>query len=289
MAERTRLTLIGGFLGAGKTTLINKLAERFISDRKRIGVITNDQGKYLIDTEFVKVRGIDVEEVTGSCFCCNFPKFFENVEKLSGEGSAEYILAEPVGSCTDLIATIMAPLSSFHGKEYSISPLIVLVDGTKMIDRSLDEATLGGYLRHHQVAEAEYLVLTKTDMLSSDAVGRFLDELQHINPFAKTIVYSAVTGEGLDEIVGIIDGSEETPGDPSMSTTPNTRTRRRSSDGTTAFSSSMPTAATHTIYQQRSSRASGPSIQHPPLPMPRSRSQATGDTRRSRSSAMNFR
>ena len=67
MAERTRLTLIGGFLGAGKTTLINKLAERFISDRKRIGVITNDQGKYLIDTEFVKVRGIDVEEVTGSC------------------------------------------------------------------------------------------------------------------------------------------------------------------------------------------------------------------------------
>ena len=214
MAERTRLTLIGGFLGAGKTTLINKLAERFISDRKRIGVITNDQGKYLIDTEFVKVRGIDVEEVTGSCFCCNFPKFFENVEKLSGEGSAEYILAEPVGSCTDLIATIMAPLSSFHGKEYSISPLIVLVDGTKMIDRSLDEATLGGYLRHHQVAEAEYLVLTKTDMLSSDAVGRFLDELQHINPFAKTIVYSAVTGEGLDEIVDIIESEEETDRKP---------------------------------------------------------------------------
>ena len=214
MTERTRIALIGGFLGAGKTTLINRLAERLVSDRKRIGVITNDQGKYLIDTEFVKVRDIDVEEVTGSCFCCNFPKFFENVEKMSDGGSAEYILAEPVGSCTDLVATIMLPLSSYHGKEYSIAPLIVLVDGTKMIDRSLDEATLGGYLRHHQVAEAEYLVLTKTDMLSSDAVVKFLDELGHINPFAKIIRYSAVTGEGLDEIMEIIDSQEETDRKP---------------------------------------------------------------------------
>ena len=210
MTARTRITLIGGFLGSGKTTLISRLTERFIDDQKRIGIITNDQGKYLIDTEFVKVSGIDVEEVTGSCFCCNFQKFFENMEKLSDESGAEYIIAEPVGSCTDLIATIMKPLRSKVDGNYSITPLIILVDGAKMIDRSLDAVTLGGYLRHHQVAEAEYLVLTKVDKLEDNDIKKFHDELEHINPEAEVIEYSAVTGEGLDKIMKIILSDEET-------------------------------------------------------------------------------
>ena len=210
MTVRTRITLIGGFLGSGKTTLISKLTERFIADERKVGIITNDQGRYLIDTEFVKVRGVDVEEVTGSCFCCNFTKFFENMKKLSDEGMAEYILAEPVGSCTDLIATIMNPLRAQVRGEYSIAPLIVLVDGAKMIDRSLDAVTLGGYLRHHQVAEAEYLVLTKVDMLGDEDRKKFRDELEHINPEAEVIDYSAVTGEGLDRLINIILSDEET-------------------------------------------------------------------------------
>ena len=214
MAERTRLVLIGGFLGSGKTTLINKLAQRYIEEKKSIGVITNDQGKYLIDTEFVKVRGIDVGEVTGSCFCCNFPKFFENVERLSGECTADYIFAEPVGSCTDLMATIMTPLRSFHKEKYSTAPLIVLVDGARMFDRALDSVNLGGYLRHHQVAEAEYIVLTKTDILGPKDVEIFLNDLKEINPDAKVITYSAITGEGFDEIVDIINSDEESKKKP---------------------------------------------------------------------------
>lgn len=208
MSERIRLVLIGGFLGSGKTTLIDKLTQIYSENKKKVGVITNDQGKYLIDTEFVRVRGIDVEEVTGSCFCCNFPKFFENVEKLSE--NADYIFAEPVGSCTDLMATIMTPLRTYHSEKVSAAPLIVLVDGAKMIDRSLDAVTLGGYLRHHQVAEAEYIVLTKTDILRPEDVEKFRRELGFINPDAEVIVYSAVTGQGLEEIMEIIDGKDET-------------------------------------------------------------------------------
>jgi len=214
MVERTRLVLIGGFLGAGKTTLINKLAQKYVNDKKKIGVITNDQGKFLIDTEFVKVRGINVEEVTGSCFCCNFPKFFENIEKLSGENSAEYIFAEPVGSCTDLMATIMTPLRTYHAEKFSTAPLMVLVDGARMLDKALDTVNLGGYLRHHQVAEAEYVVLSKTDILGPKDIEKFVAELKEINPTAKIIKYSAITDEGFDDIVKVINGEEETARKP---------------------------------------------------------------------------
>lgn len=210
MPARTRLQLIGGFLGAGKTTLINRLAQGYADEGRRVGVVTNDQGRFLIDTEFAKLHGFNVEEVTGSCFCCNFPKLFENLEKLSGEGGAEYILAEPVGSCTDLVATLMMPLRMYHADRFSVAPLIVMVDGARMFDGVLDAVTLGGYLRHHQVAEAEYIVLSKTDLLGPEDVDRFMTELRGINPTAKVIRYSAVTDEGFDEIVDIIDGTEET-------------------------------------------------------------------------------
>ena len=88
------MVLIGGFLGAGKTTLINKIAQEFIKEKVPIGIITNDQGQLLIDTEFIKVRGLNVEEVCGGCFCCNFPKLLDNANKLLKQINPQYIIAE---------------------------------------------------------------------------------------------------------------------------------------------------------------------------------------------------
>ena len=118
MAKRTRMALIGGFLGAGKTTLINKIAQHLITEKRPVGIITNDQGQLLVDTEFIKVRGIDVEEVPGGCFCCNFERLIENADRLVGNVQPEYIIAEPVGSCTDLIATVTMPLKKYYGDKF---------------------------------------------------------------------------------------------------------------------------------------------------------------------------
>jgi G3E family GTPase len=210
MTARTRLVFIGGFLGAGKTTLINKMAQQFMNEKTVIGVVTNDQGQLLVDTEFVKVRGINVKEVPGGCFCCNFPKLLDNSEKLVKETKPEYIIAEPVGSCTDLIATVATPMKMYHGDTFSVCPLIVLVDGPKMLNESLDPKTLGGYLRKHQVSEAECLVLTKIDELGPDDVKKLVAELNKINPEAKVITYSALTDEGFKDIMKIVKGKKET-------------------------------------------------------------------------------
>jgi len=66
------LHLVGGFLGSGKTTAIIGAVKILLSQGKTAAVITNDQGKYLIDTAFFRLSDVPTVEVTGGCFCCNY-------------------------------------------------------------------------------------------------------------------------------------------------------------------------------------------------------------------------
>ena len=67
--SKARYLMLGGFLGAGKTTAVAKLAERLTAQGHRVGLITNDQGKELVDTAMLRSRGFATEEIPGGCFC----------------------------------------------------------------------------------------------------------------------------------------------------------------------------------------------------------------------------
>ena len=69
--------LVGGFLGAGKTTAILKAAEIISQRGLRVGLITNDQSQGLVDTVMLASHGFPIEEITGGCFCCRFPSLVE--------------------------------------------------------------------------------------------------------------------------------------------------------------------------------------------------------------------
>lgn len=126
--NKIKLAVIGGFLGAGKTTVILGLAKKLIEQGKKVGIVTNDQGSNLVDTNFLKAGGFPVLEVAGGCFCCNFGEFTEKVNTLARTELPDIILAEPVGSCTDLVATIFRPFQLKRANEFSLSPLCVIVD-----------------------------------------------------------------------------------------------------------------------------------------------------------------
>ena len=120
--------MIGGFLGAGKTTTVARLARHYMLQGKRVGIVTNDQTTDLVDTYSLRSQGFEVGEVAGSCFCCNFDALTSTVAELGAGKLPEVILAEPVGSCTDLVATVTYPLRRMYGDSFTIAPLSVLVD-----------------------------------------------------------------------------------------------------------------------------------------------------------------
>ncbi|RPJ19982.1 MAG: cobalamin synthesis protein P47K, partial [Planctomycetaceae bacterium] len=104
--KKVQLVFVGGFLGAGKTMLLWRAAELLAKRGKRVGLITNDQAPDLVDTKWLAGKGLNVREVAGSCFCCNFKGLIDAAVDLRSL-HVDVLIGEPVGSCTDLSATIL--------------------------------------------------------------------------------------------------------------------------------------------------------------------------------------
>ena len=76
---KTPVTLLTGFLGAGKTTTMSKLAHHYKSKGLNVALVTNDQAVNLVDTNSLRSQGLTVEEVAGACFCCKFDELVDKV------------------------------------------------------------------------------------------------------------------------------------------------------------------------------------------------------------------
>jgi len=164
MSERPHLVLVGGFLGAGKTTLILAAARELASRGLRSAAVLNDQGDDLIDTQHVRTHGIDAREVTGGCFCCRFSDLVDRAEELRAY-SPDVIFAEPVGSCTDISSTTLKPLARDYGDHFRLAPFTVLVDPERaraLLDPGADEDL--AFLFRKQLEEADLICLTKSDL-----------------------------------------------------------------------------------------------------------------------------
>ncbi|MGB7758878.1 MAG: GTP-binding protein [Bryobacteraceae bacterium] len=145
------IAVVGGFLGAGKTTLILAAARILEQRGLRVAVILNDQGDDLVDTHYACCQGVDCDQVTGGCFCCRFPDLVEAAGRLL-EHQPDVIFAEAVGSCTDIVATTLRPLLRDHSDRFRIAPLTVVLHPQPAFDNpDLD------FLYSNQLAEADLL------------------------------------------------------------------------------------------------------------------------------------
>ena len=195
--------MIGGFLGAGKTTAMLRLGEHLTQQGKRVGLITNDQSQGLVDTSLAVAHGFPVQEITGGCFCCRFNSLTDAAERLTRDARPDVFIAEPVGSCTDLRATVQYPLSRMYGDHYSVAPLSVLVDPFRAL-RVLGLDTARGfspkvlYVYRKQLEEADIIVVNKSDLMTLDQLARLVDALRERFPAAEVMTASARTGANLE-------------------------------------------------------------------------------------------
>ncbi len=128
MSNLARYIMIGGFLGAGKTTAVARLAQHLTDHGTRVGLICNDQSSGLVDTTLLRSKGFPVEEITGGCFCCRFNSLLDAADSLTQSSRPDVFLAEPVGSCTDLVATVSYPLRRIYGDRFRVSRPARLLD-----------------------------------------------------------------------------------------------------------------------------------------------------------------
>ena len=210
MSDNPRFIMIGGFLGAGKTTTVSRLASRFQSQGKRVVIVTNDQATDLVDTNILRSQGFDVGEVAGSCFCCNFDGLTDAVERLGENRRPDVILAEPVGSCTDLVATVIRPLQEVYSQPLDIAPYGVIVKpshGVKILRRE----KRGGfspqaeYIFRKQIEEADFVIVNRIDELSEEEVEHLAGLVEQQFEGRPIVRMSAKTGEGVAAFCEFVD------------------------------------------------------------------------------------
>jgi CobW/HypB/UreG, nucleotide-binding domain len=157
------VVLVGGFLGSGKTTLILAAARELQQRGLRSAMVWNDQGTDLVDSRYAALSGMHSGEVTGGCFCCRLSQLIDAIGDLRGY-EPDVIFAEPVGSCTDLSATVLRPLLEYS-ETYQLSPLTVLVDPFRaraMLEEGADPDMR--FLFDKQLQEADLVCFTKSDL-----------------------------------------------------------------------------------------------------------------------------
>jgi G3E family GTPase len=205
-----RFVMIGGFLGAGKTTTIARLARHYLSQGKRIGVVTNDQAHDLVDTNALRAQGLAVEEVPGACFCCRFDDLVGRVGALQTAERPDVILAEPVGSCTDLVATVIQPLKDLYGGRFEVAPYAVLFKPSHG-SRILRNQQAGGfspkaaYIFKKQLEEADTIVINRIDELDPPAVDELSRLVTEQFPGTPLIRASATTGAGFEALTELLE------------------------------------------------------------------------------------
>ncbi len=210
--KMARYIMIGGFLGAGKSTAVAALAQRLAQRGLRVGLITNDQSVGLVDTAFLKSRGFDVEEIAGGCFCCRFDSLLEASNLLEASVAPHVFIAEPVGSCTDLVATVSYPLRRLYGDRFTIAPLSVVVDPVRAarVFGLIEGPTFSHkvvYVYRKQLEESEVIVINKADAVDAELLARLRARLAEEFLHARVLAASCRRGDGLDAWFDLLENS----------------------------------------------------------------------------------
>ena len=199
----TKIDIVSGFLGAGKTTLIKKLLKEALAGTKVV-LIENEFGEIGIDGGFLKESGIEIREMNAGCICCSLVgDFGTSLREVMSAYAPERILIEPsgVGKLSDVMRAIND--ASEH-TEMHLNSACAVVDASKC---KVYLKNFGEFF-NNQIAYAGTIILTRTDKISDEKIAECVELLREYNKDATIITTPIADLDGkmiLDTIEGTAD------------------------------------------------------------------------------------
>ncbi len=201
-----KIVLTGGFLGSGKSTAIRQACGILFGMDRKAAVITNDQGLQQVDSAYMKAENIPVCSVSNGCFCCRYPELDQHLTTLTNQFEPELIFAESVGSCTDLIATVVNPLLQFRPAATVV--LSIFADARMLLKiaegQSVQFDSTVQYIYEKQLEEADILVLTKVDLLKDEEWEPLRQQLLNMYPGKQVLFQNSTNPEDVLEWLNAI-------------------------------------------------------------------------------------
>lgn len=178
----TKIDIISGFLGAGKTTLIKKLLKEALHSEKVV-LIENEFGEIGIDGGFMEDAGIEVREMNSGCICCSLVgDFSESLKKVLEEYAPDRIIIEPsgVGKLSDVIKAVQGVQEE---TSCILNSFTTVADALKC---RMYMKNFGEFF-NNQIAFAGTIILSRTQNLSEDKLHAVMHDVKHLNENANFI------------------------------------------------------------------------------------------------------
>ncbi|MCR5558347.1 MAG: GTP-binding protein [Butyrivibrio sp.] len=200
----TKIDIISGFLGAGKTTLIKKLLKEALAGTKVV-LIENEFGEIGIDGGFLKESGIEITEMNSGCICCSLVGDFEtSLKQVMDQYAPERILIEPsgVGKLSDVMRAIQNIAEGSADMELNSAVTVVDVSKAKVYIKNFGEFFI------NQIENAGTIVLTRVDKADQKKIEEAVELIRQHNPKATIITapLADITGK---EILDTFEGNND--------------------------------------------------------------------------------
>ena len=194
----TKIDIISGFLGAGKTTFIKKLLQEAISG-EQVVLIENEFGEIGIDGGFLKDSGIEIREMNSGCICCSLVgDFGKSLEEVLTKYKPERVIIEPsgVGKLSDVMNAVRDVAKNLDVK---LNSAVTIVDATKC---KMYMKNFGEFF-NNQIENAGTIVMSRTDVADSRKVLADVDLLREHNKDASIVTtpIDQLTGAQLLELI----------------------------------------------------------------------------------------
>ncbi len=199
----TRIDIISGFLGAGKTTLIQKLLKEALSG-SQVVLIENEFGEIGIDGGFLQDAGIRIREMNSGCICCSLVGDFGTaLKEVLDTYHPDRVLIEPsgVGKLSDVMKAVQ---NAGLGTEVALSSAVAVVDASKcqMYSRNFGEFFT------NQIAYAGTVLLSRTDVVGEEKIKQALELIRRYNPKATVITTPLAQLDGKD-LLAAMEGATD--------------------------------------------------------------------------------
>ena len=199
----TKIDIVSGFLGAGKTTLIKKLLKDALAGT-RVVLIENEFGEIGIDGGFLKESGIEIREMNSGCICCSLVgDFGTSLREVMDTYAPERILIEPsgVGKLSDVMKAIQ---DAAEGSDMELNSAVAVVDASKC---KIYIKNFGEFFVN-QIEYAGTIILTRTDKVSDAKIAECVELLRQHNDKA-TIITTPIAELDGKQILTTIEGKAD--------------------------------------------------------------------------------
>ena len=201
----TKIDIISGFLGAGKTTFIKKMIEEVFQGQK-IVLIENEFGEVGIDGGFLKDAGIEITEMNSGCICCSLVgDFGKNLKEVLEKFHPDRILIEPsgVGKLSDVMKSV---IDLEKEQDVKLNALVTVVNAAK----ALKQMKAFGEFFNNQIEFATTIVLSRSQNVTPEKLELCVKQIQAINEKAAVITtpWTEISGEAILKVIEQSDSME---------------------------------------------------------------------------------